>query len=300
MNRTTKLTAFCNKRASLSAEIANFKAIVRHIIHNNADRVHQCLFLMDQRAHIRRLNTFAIIGHQPGFNASRATTELERRKVELAIMRQRVGTTPKQALATMRSVHARRDEGDICTFKLKRVKLDTKSVPRWTREFRSTPIMPLNLSKSYTSRLLSCRSCGHVKETAHMQLKIKDGYRGICCPGCHRQARVTSNLCQCKLIWHQCPTHKHDPVVHRSQKPVQGDTIRRTKLDRDKLSLYRTAPEAQIKRPTKRRKTVKMDELRLHQHGLQSSASTVAPVLSAVLQPRLAAKFPHLTARGNK
>ena len=165
---------------------------------------------------------------------------------------------------------------------------------------RERPIRPVELSTSYTSRRLSCRYCDHVKETAHMQLKTKDGYRGICCPGCHRQARVTSNICQCKIIWHQCPTHRHDPVVHRSQKPAQGDTIRKPKLIKEQLSLYRTAHEALIKRPSKRRKTTKLDETRLHQHGLQSSAITVAPQLSALLQPRLAAKFPHLTCRGNE
>ncbi len=168
-----------NVRASLGIELANFKAMVRHIIATNANQDHQCLFKSDQRVHIRRLKHFAIIGHQPGFNATRNTTEVERRKVELAILKQRTGTTSKQGLATMRSVHARRDEGEFCRIKLKRAKIDTRSVPLWTRGFRGTPISLVKVATPYTSRLLSCRACGHSKETAHMQLMMTNGFRGI-------------------------------------------------------------------------------------------------------------------------
>ena len=93
--------------------------MVRHIIATSAEPNHQCLFRIDKRTHLRRLKDFAIIGHQPGINGTRVTTEAERRLVECAIMKQRVGTPSKQALVTMRSVHARRDEGVICLVKLK-------------------------------------------------------------------------------------------------------------------------------------------------------------------------------------
>ena len=109
-----KQSANCTIRASLGTELANFKAIIRHVIAGNADPIHQCLFTHDNRSHIRRLSPFAIIGHQPVINATRITTEGERRNIETAILRQRIGTTPKQALATMRSLHARRDEGSSC------------------------------------------------------------------------------------------------------------------------------------------------------------------------------------------
>ncbi len=121
--QVSRQTANCTTRASLGAEIANFKAIIRYIITTNADQANQCMFTVDDRSHIRRLKPFAIIGHQPGFNSCRITTEVERRKVEMAILKQRVGTTSKQALVTMRSVHARRDEGEICRSKLKRAKI---------------------------------------------------------------------------------------------------------------------------------------------------------------------------------
>jgi hypothetical protein len=301
--RRVKHEVNCTTRASLGIELVNFKTIVRNILSNNASEAHQRMFLLDHRTHIRRLKPFAIIGHQPGFNAIRVTTEDERRQLERAIMRQRVGTTSKQALAMMRSVHERRDEGEECSFKLKRAKLDTHSVPLWTRTYRETPILPVVVSMPYTSRMLCCRACGHAKETAHMQLKMASGYRGICCPGCHKQARVTQNLCQCNVIWHQCPTHRHDPPVHRSEKPAASGVAARPKKVKDKLSLHRVAPEALTRKPTKRRKTERQgSEHRLHSHGqAASSATTTAPRLDPTQQPMLAARFPHLsTRRGNE
>ncbi len=297
VKQAPRQVANCTTRASLGTEIANFKAMVRHIILNNADQSHQCLFLLDHRAHIRRLAPFAIIGHQPGINATRTTTEAERRKVEQAIMKQRVGTTPKQALATMRSVHASRDEGEICSIKLKRAKLDTRSVPKWTREFRGTPIMPVKSSTSYTSRQLSCRACGHVKETAHMQLKMPSGYRGIVCPGCHRQARVRMHHCQCKVVWHHCTTHQNDPTVHRSAKLAAGANTNRMKKVMARLSLHRVAPEAAQRRPAKRRRLESTSGTRLHSHGVKRKCTAQSlPPPSATHQPRRAAKLPHLPA----
>jgi hypothetical protein len=259
---------------------------------------------VDQRTHIRRLKQFAVIGHQPGFNAIRTTTEHERRQIEIAIMRQRVGTSSKQASATMRSVHASRDEGEMLAVKLKRAKLDMKSTPQWSRTFRTGLIEPVTVLRPYSSRMITCRACGQGKETAHMQLLMPNGFRGICCPGCHRQARVSKNLCQCQVIWHQCPTHKHDPAVHRSEKPSGSSSATMSKTAKDKLSLHRMAPEAIIKRrPAKRRKVEgPSGSARLHSHGLGAgSATETAPQLDATLQPRLAAKFPHLaTRRGSR
>ena len=159
-------------RPSLGVELANFKTIVRHIVATSAKPNHQCMFKNDKRTHLRRLKDFAIIGHQPGINGIRVTTEAERRLVEHAIMKQRVGTPSKQALVTMRSVHARRDEGETCLVKLKRAKLDMKSAPLWTRTYRSNLIEPVVVQMPYTSRMIACRACGHSKETAHMQLKM--------------------------------------------------------------------------------------------------------------------------------
>ena len=132
-----------------------------------------------------------------------------------------------------------------------------------------------------------------------MQLKMSNGYRGICCQGCHGQARVTQNLCQCKVIWHQCPIHQHDPTVHRSEKPAARGSATKSRTVKDRLSLHRMAPEALIKRPTQRRKVERPSgENRLHLHGLAASSATkTAPKLNATLQPLLAAKFPHLTTR---
>jgi hypothetical protein len=201
----------------------------------------------------------------------------------------------------MRSVHARRDEGGSCIIKLKRAKIDTKSVPAWIRSYRSLPIVPVNVRTHYLSRLLTCTSCGHHKETAHMQLRMTTGLRGICCPKCHRQARAIKNLCQCGVVWHQCGVHQHDPAVHRSEKPAKDSKACKPIKAKGQLSLYRTAPEALTKKPAKRRRLdAHGSGQRLHTH-LQGDgcATVVAPRLNIGMQPRLAARFPHLaTPRG--
>ncbi len=174
-----------------------------------------------------------------------------------------------------------------------------KSVPSWTRGYRDLPIGPVTVQLPYVSRKLSCRHCGHWKETAHMQLNMTTGYRGICCANCHRQARVSLHHCQCETIWHRCPTHRHDPPVHRSEKPVEQDNAAKPKDIKVRLSLHRMAPEATTRKPTKRRKLEGVcSEHRLHSHGMVTgSGTTVAPQLNASLHPQLAAKFPHLVTR---
>ena len=148
----------------------------------------------------------------------------------------------------------------------------------------------------YTSRVLTCRACGFGKETAHMQLKMVKGYRGIVCPGCHLQSRVSKHHCQCKAIWHQCELHQHDLAVHRSAKPATRARPKGSKVHAH-LSLHRAAPEAVQRRPTKRRRVDGTGEAQLHSHGVKRmSSEQLAPQLSASRQPRLAAKFPHLTA----
>ena len=144
--------------------------------------------------------------------------------------------------------------------------------------------------------MISCRTCGHAKETAHMQLETRDGYRGICCSGCHRQARVTNNLCQCRVIWHQCPVHQGDPAVHRSAKPATSSNIGKPKLRKAQLSLYRNAPEALSVTVVKRRRVEGHSSgSHLHSHSSGISCNTaVVPRLNLDLQPKLAAKFPHL------
>ncbi len=175
------------------------------------------------------------------------------------------------------------------------------AVPAWTRGYRDTPIGSVDVQLPYNSRMLSCRHCGQGKETVHMQLKMVDGYRGICCTKCHKQARVSLHHCQCRTIWHQCPIHRHDPSVHRSIKPVGQDKAAKLKDVKVRLSLHRMAPEATTRKLTKRRRLEWVcSEHRLHMHGLvTNSGVTVAPQLSAHRHPQLAAKFPHLVSPGD-
>ena len=173
-----------------------------------------------------------------------------------------------------------------------------KFITQWVRGFRETLMMPVVVHTPYTSRMITSKACGHGKETAHMQLKMPNGFRGIVCPGCHRQARVSQNLCQCKLIWHQCTIHRHDLAVHRSEKPqVKRGSATITKMEKARLSLHRVAPEAIQRKPTKRRR-VEGQGAKLHSHGLRTNSATPwVPKLDVKEQPLLAAKFPHLAIR---
>ena len=70
--------------------------------------------------------------------------------------------------------------------------------------------------KKYTTRLLTCRTCGAQRETSWMQLRTPRGFRAVHCLSCKAYQVVSMHKCQCGSIWHQCPTHHIDPPHHRS------------------------------------------------------------------------------------
>ena len=76
--------------------------------------------------------------------------------------------------------------------------------------------------KSYSSRMLSCTRCGSAQETYWMQLRTCEGYRALHCKGCEKQERCARNMCQCGVVWHNCQTHREDPITHSSRKGKKG------------------------------------------------------------------------------
>ena len=93
----------------------------------------------------------------------------------------------------------------------------------------------------YSSRILRCTRCMAGIETRWMQLHTKEGFRGIHCAACKKQDRCLFNLCQCDMIWHQCPLHSIDPMTHSTTK---GATVIKQIVKKigEKKSSRRQAP----------------------------------------------------------
>ena len=144
---------------------------------------------------------------------------------------------------------------------------------------------------TYDNRLLFCTrpSClgRFATETAHMQLWVRiGGFRNICCSHCKVQSRTGRWLCECHELWHRCPQHSVDPLVHATtrKRPSAKHAL---PIATSLLSTDR--PEPEVKRPRKvttctvsKRKSVVLSE---HPQG--------AYLLDHGKQPKLAAKFPH-------
>jgi hypothetical protein len=119
-------------------------------------------------------------------------------------------------------------EGDEHKILIKKARVAYGTTARWKRKWLEEPTEEDSTKQEaneerheqnkYTSRLLTCTRCGAAQETAWMQLRTKEGYRAIHCKQCGKQERSSHNVCQCNVIWHHCPTHRHDPKVHRSRK----------------------------------------------------------------------------------
>ena len=151
--------------------------------------------------------------------------------------------------------------------KLKIAKLATNIPVKWKRCFSSLvphqeedPQGEVDEAKhapKYESRMIRCTRCQELQETKRIQLHTPQGFRDIHCRSCGRHERCLYNLCQCKVIWHQCPTHRFDPGVHASRKGLKRAGDEKTKAKEEKkLSSLRKAPdqEGEIEVKSKRRR----------------------------------------------
>ena len=74
----------------------------------------------------------------------------------------------------------------------------------------------------YSVRYVRCdRGCTRCTDTTTKQMWTGNGYRNICCIECKYQSRTKLWTCTCDVLWHECPVHKVDPLVHlaRQVKP---------------------------------------------------------------------------------
>lgn len=188
-----KVHAACAK-ASLSMELASFRAIVRHIIKNNAKPEHQAFFKQHTGCPKWLLKEFAVVGQQPTISATKMCTSQEVEKIRTAIMLQCTGGAKNQTKDIRQAIKDSGETGNVYRTNLKWAKIDVRSTIRWMR----TTCPPATERQStrrkevprYQSRMVECGVCMHQKETKHMQLKIHQGYRSITCPKCHSHARV--------------------------------------------------------------------------------------------------------------
>ena len=82
-------------RPALDAELARFKAIVRHIARHELDDLQADMFMMDDCTQFRRLAKLGIYGHQPGVAAHVKTNQEEEQGIVEGLLAQKVGSNPK-------------------------------------------------------------------------------------------------------------------------------------------------------------------------------------------------------------
>ena len=245
---------------TLDEELKRFKAICRSITRHELDQTQSSWFDMERKARLRRLGGLAVVGNQPALQVHVKASVEEKAIIARSIMQQKIGSNP-QTMKKYEELKARRKEHDDeggergrCeesqSILLKFARIAVECKVRWTRTLRPRreDEAPNDLQEGehdkstmpYSSRMIACNRCGLQQETKKMQLRTAEGYRAIHCKGCGKQERTSRNHCQCKVIWHQCDTHRVDPEVHASRKGLK-DPMKGASVD-TKLSSTRKAP----------------------------------------------------------
>ena len=217
----TKAQHSATVNPSLLEELALFKQLMRHVLQHGASNPEdKKLFAADKRQHLRRLASLGVYGHQPSTRTYCSITEEENFSIIEAILQQKVAPVQKHIQHILK-VAKQEIKGEITKIKILRVAFN--AVVRWKRKINTNEFNEQQPSwerfdevKKYTSRLLTCRTCGALRETAWMQLRTPRGIRAVHCLSCKAFQVVSMHKCQCGTIWHQCPTHHIDPSVHRS------------------------------------------------------------------------------------
>ena len=277
-----KRSRFCISRPMMRAELDNFKCIVRYTLRNECEPAQFHLFKPTSCIADRRLRNLGITGCHPAVNVQLVQNLSTSINTARAIAMQRIGASINQSMLDLA-------EGKIEAAMVKWVQLDTASSVKWQRTYKHFSSMDGAVEGDlctvdvpmYAQRLLECGVCGQLRETRHIQLRTKQGYRAVHCFRCHAQRWCGRLKCQCGTWWHQCPVHKVDPVEH---------TVLRKHSDKRPLELSQTlpaergAPECGTghHRALKRRRVEHSGE---HQPRIS---------LSRITCPKLAARFPHL------
>ena len=150
-----------------------------------------------------------------------------------AVLRQKAGMTSKERIRITRKLSTQDDS----PLRTRYAKLITVGPPRWRAGANWPPeridvhvdfVTPV----SYSSRILICPHCDTRIETAHLQLRDRQGIRGVWCKVCRNQRRASSWLCSCGVGWQTCTVHAVDPPVHnparvaRTRRGIPLGTIR--------------------------------------------------------------------------
>ena len=85
-------------RLALDAELARFKAIVRHIARHELQDQDADMFTMDDNSKFRRLAKLGIYGHQPGIAAHVRTTMEEDQGIVEGLLAQKVGSNARRGV----------------------------------------------------------------------------------------------------------------------------------------------------------------------------------------------------------
>ena len=207
-------------KPTLDMELHTFKAIIRQIARHETTQQQAKWFTMESKTKLGGLAKLGITGHQPAIAAYCKVDDCEKQEITEAILKQKVGSNSK-AENTYKEFKAR-GEG---TMLVKIAKIAQGATVRWKRKKKEAQAQIGSDNEKereeqilYISRLLKCTRCGAPQETWWMQLRTKEGYRGIHCKACGKQERCARNTCQCGSIWHQCELHRIDPAKHTSRK----------------------------------------------------------------------------------
>ena len=204
-------------------------------------------------------------------------------QVAEAIARQRMGKS------IVSEIDQAAQAMDGSTFRIKWARLDTVSTVKWARNYMQVSLvtnplpggLPPHMDlPTYRQRLLACPSCAAVRDTSHMQLRTKAGYRPIQCLSCHTQRWAGRWNCSCGMWWHQWCIHRVDPQSHRRMKKPAKER-KQTKM---LLPSGRHAPDIALE-------TRRSTKLRRVAPGERAYPSVH---LNLHVCPTLAARFPHL------
>jgi hypothetical protein len=110
-------------------ELRGLNGIVRYAIGSDCkSKDQQLIFKPDLLQNIRRLGSFALLGHQTAINGWCTTTAAEKKSCEEAIAKQRMGANPKAWRSIKAAKEAAAAKGTIASIKLKKVRINNAAV----------------------------------------------------------------------------------------------------------------------------------------------------------------------------
>ena len=139
------------------------------------------------------------------------------------------------------------------------------------------------------------RGCTAWTDTSTKQMWTGKGYRSIVCIECKHQSRTQDWECECQMLWHLCPIHKVDPLVHGARRAPNSSSTMKPPVEL--LPTSRPLPTVRMRKAGTRHTA-----FRAPSNKFFKSVSTTTEVvhfgLNAAACPSLARKFakthPHL------